>query len=294
MGATEMFSVHAPLLAAIPLVCDSPHSGTMYPADFRPALPRAALRAAEDTHVEALWGAAPAVGATLIEAHFPRSYLDVNRHLEDMDPALLDGAWPAPLTPSEKTRIGAGLIWRTVRNVPIYDRLLSVQEVEQRIERCYRPYHAALHDAVERSHATFGAVWHMNLHSMPNNAYERLQIKSTQPLADFVLGDRDGTTCDPSFVALMEDYLRGKGYTVARNDPYKGAQLIADIGRPALNRHSMQVEVRRPIYMNEETRERSADFETVQRDLTGLLRLLAAYVKEQAEVGGSIRSRVLF
>src|SRR5450830_439861 len=195
------FTLHEPTTPRIPLVCDSPHSGTTYPADFKTVLPRLALRAAEDTHVEALWSAAPALGATLLEAHFPRSYLDLNRSLDDIEPALLDGPWHTPLSPGEKTRLGSGLIWRSVKGQPLYDRPLSVAEVQQRINRCYRPYHAALSDAVTQTQARFGAVWHLNLHSMPNNAYERLQIKSARPLADFVLGDRDGSTCEPAFVA---------------------------------------------------------------------------------------------
>lgn len=274
-----LFTVHEPTAPRIPLVCDSPHSGTNYPLDFKTVLPRLELRAAEDTHVEALWGAAPALGATLLEAHFPRSYLDLNRSLDDIDPALLDGPWPTPLSPGEKTCLGSGLIWRSVKGQPLYDGPLSVAEVQQRIDRCYRPYHAALSDAVAQNQARFGALWHLNLHSMPNNAYERLQIKSPRPLADFVLGDRDGSTCEPGFVALVEAHLRAKGYTVARNDPYKGVALIARIGQPALNRHSLQIEIRRPIYMDEQTRERSADFGTVQRDITELLQVMGAYLK---------------
>lgn len=276
-----LFTLHAPAAPQIPLVCDSPHSGTRYPADFQTVLPLSELRAAEDTHVEALWGAAPALGATLLEAHFPRSYLDLNRSLDDIDPALLDGPWPTPLSPGEKTRLGSGLIWRSVKGQVLYDRALSIAEVQQRIDRCYRPYHAALSDAVAQTLACFGAVWHLNLHSMPNNAYERLQIKSDRPLADFVLGDRDGSTCEPGFVALVEEHLRAKGYTVARNDPYKGVALIARIGQPALNRHSLQIEIRRPIYMDEPTRERSADFDTVQRDITELLQAMAGYLRAQ-------------
>lgn len=281
---TDLFTLHVPAGDPIPLVCDSPHSGTTYPQDFGHAVPREVLRAAEDTHVETLWSAAPQLGATLLEAHFPRSYLDLNRTLDDIDPRLLDAPWPSPLTPGEKTRIGSGLIWRTVKNAPIYDRLLSVAEVQQRIERCYRPYHAALQQAVAQAYARFGTVWHLNLHSMPNNAYERLQIMSARPLADFVLGDRDGTTCEPAFVSLVEEQLRSKGYTVTRNDPYKGVQLIAKIGQPALNRHSMQIEIRRPIYMNEESRERSANFETVQRDITELLQTIAVYLRQHPAV----------
>nr|WP_108016646.1 N-formylglutamate amidohydrolase [Acidovorax sp. CF316] len=279
------FTLHAPVTPAIPLVCDSPHSGTTYPTDFGHAVPRALLRAAEDTHVEALWQAAPEVGATLLEAHFPRSYIDANRTLDDLDPALLDAPWPTPLAPGEKTRLGYGLIWRNVNAAtPIYDRRLSVAEVQARIARCYQPYHAALAAAIARAHARFGAVWHLNLHSMPNNAYERLQIQSVHPLADFVLGDRDGTTCEPAFVELVEKELKSRGYTVARNDPYKGVQLIARIGQPAQQRHSMQVEIRRPVYMDEASRERNAHFETVQRDLAGVLQAIARYLREHVDV----------
>lgn len=279
------FTLHAPVGPAIPLVCDSPHSGTAYPADFGHAVPRALLRAAEDTHVEALWQAAPEVGASLLQAHFPRSYIDANRTLDDLDPALLDGPWPTPLAPGEKTRLGYGLVWRNVNpTTPIYDRKLTVAEVQARIAHCYQPYHAALAAAIGQAHARFGAVWHLNLHSMPNNAYERLQIQSPHPLADFVLGDRDGTTCEPAFVDLVEKELKSLGYTVARNDPYKGVQLIARIGQPAHQRHSMQVEIRRPVYMDETSRERGAHFGTVQRDLAGVLQAIADYLREHPSV----------
>ncbi len=284
-GEQPAFTLHAPAAPAIPLVCDSPHSGTRYPADFGHAAPRALLRAAEDTHVEALWQAAPGVGATLLEAHFPRSYIDANRTLDDLDPALLEAPWPTPLAPGEKTRLGYGLIWRNVNAAtPIYARKLSVAEVQARIARCYQPYHAALAGAIEQVHARFGAVWHLNLHSMPNNAYERLQIQSPHPLADFVLGDRDGTTCEPAFVDLVELELKSRGYSVARNDPYKGVQLIARIGQPARQRHSMQVEIRRPVYMDEASRERNAHFGTVQRDLTCVLQAIARYLREHPAV----------
>lgn len=279
------YTLRAPEAAPIALVCDSPHSGVDYPADFGHAVDRQVLRAAEDTHVEALWQDVPAVGGTLLAAHFPRSYVDANRSEDDIDAALLAEPWPEPLSPSEKTRLGYGLIWRRVNAAtPIYDRLLSLDEVRGRIARCYRPYHAALANAIEDTAARFGGVWHLNLHSMPNNAYERLQIQSALPLADFVLGDRDGTTCEPAFVDLIERELKACGYSVARNDPYKGVQLIAKIGQPARKRNSLQIEIRRPVYMDEASRARSADFATVQRDLSGLLGKIAAYLREQAPV----------
>lgn len=280
MKPVQAFDLTPPTGPATALVCDSPHSGTDYPEDFGYAVPLALLRRGEDTHVEALWQAAPAVGATLLAARFPRTYIDANRTLEDLDPELLSGPWPEPLAPGEKTRLGFGLVWRNIRaGMPIYQGPLSPEAVRRRIDLYYKPYHAALSQAIEDTAQRFGGVWHLNLHSMPNDAYERLQIKSPHPLADFVLGDRDGTTCEPAFVDLVERELRARGYTVARNDPYKGVQLIARIGQPALNRHSLQIEIRRPLYMDEATRERNAGFQKVQRDLSELLQVLAGYVR---------------
>ena len=281
------FELTEPSAAAIALVCDSPHSGTHYPRDFDHAVPRELLRQGEDTHVDALWQAVPEVGGTLLAAHFPRTYIDPNRTEDDIDPDLLDKAWPTPLNPSEKTRLGYGLIWRNVRaDMPIYQRRLRVDEVRARIEHCYRPYHLALSQAIARSVERFGAVWHLNLHSMPNNAYERLKIQSSRPLADFVLGDRDGSTCEPALVELVAEHLRGCGYSVAVNDPYKGVQLIAQIGQPALRRHSLQIEIRRPIYMDETTRERNANFAQVQNDLRTLLQRLAQHIQTETCAAG--------
>ncbi len=270
----------------IPLVCDSPHSGVLYPQDFRYALPFDRLRAGEDTDVHVLWQALPSVGATLLAAQFPRSYIDPNRDVEDIDPAMLADAWPGPLRPGEKTRLGIGLIWREAgqgERLPIYDRLLSVAEVQNRIATYHVPYHAAMHEQIEAAYARFGAVWHLNLHSMPANSYESLQLKSDHPLADFVLGDRDGTTAAPEFTDVVAQALRRRGFRVAINDPFKGVALIARLGRPAQRRHSLQIELHRGLYMDENTRQRSAGFQALQSTLAEVSRDIAAYVKEQVK-----------
>jgi N-formylglutamate deformylase len=276
------FTLALPEAEALPLVCDSPHSGVYYPADFNAAVPLQRLRGGEDTHIDTLWSAIPKVGGTLIGATFPRVYIDPNRTLEDLDPELLVTPWPTLLSPGEKTRLGYGLIWRKLdAATPIYDRQLTVSEVQNRIERYYRPYHEALAQAVDGAYDRFGALWHLNLHSMPNNAYERLKIDSARPLADFVLGDRDGTTCEPGIVDLVERELTGMGYTVARNDPYKGVQLIAQIGRPAERRNSLQIEIRRPLYMDEASKVPNEGFETLRRDLATLSTQIAGYIRSQ-------------
>ena len=268
---------------ALPLVCDSPHSGIDYPVDFRSIQPMALLRRAEDTHIEALWSAVPQVGASLVEARFPRAYIDPNRALEDLDPDLLDGPWPHPINLSDKSRLGYGLIWRQLEaSRPLYDRRLSVAEVQQRIQRCWQPYRDALLKEIDESLARFGGVWHLNLHSMPNDSYERMGHTHGRPLADFVLGDLDGTTCEPGLTDVVEQAIRRHGYTVARNDPFKGVALLAQLGQPQANRHSLQIEIRRPLYMDEVTRERNSGFESLRAHLTEVLGEVAAYVRQRA------------
>ena len=188
------------------LVLDSPHSGVTYPDDFRHACDPQALRQAEDTHVEKLYDFAPGLGTAWVEAFFPRSYLDVNRNTTEIDVSLFDEPWPDPLETDPKAlakvRLGKGLVWRiTDEGVPIYDRRLTVQEVRSRIDRCWRPYHEAVGAAIEAAHARHGYSIHLNCHSMPAVAAVHSTDFPGLVHADFVIGDRDGTSADPALHA---------------------------------------------------------------------------------------------
>ena len=68
---------------------------------------------------------------------------------------------------------------------------------------------------------------------------------------------------------------------MARNDPFKGVALISRIGRPAENRHSLQIEVNRKLYMDETTYEKSQDFGALQQSLSLLAAHLAKFVRAQ-------------
>jgi N-formylglutamate amidohydrolase len=262
-------------------VFDSPHSGTVYPADFGYACPSKLLRQAEDAHVDVLFGAAPQSGATLIAALFPRSYIDVNRAVEDIDQQLLDQPWPGPVSTSDRTRVGMGLVRRICRpGLSMYDRKLSVAEIRHRIEQYYRPYHRAVADAIDQASDRFGAVWHVNCHSMPSSRGPRLPTGGWER-ADFVLGDRDGTTCGIGFRRLVQGTLERLGYDVRINDPYKGVELVRRFGQPHLGRHSLQIEVNRRLYMNEETLVPTEGFARLKRDLDLLAVAISAYARDQ-------------
>ena len=285
---TEAFIRHDPAGEAVPLVLDSPHSGTTYPEEFDHAPARAVVRRAEDTHVATLWRAAPSFGATLLEARFPRAYIDPNRSLSDIDPVLLADTWPTPLEPTRKTRQGIGLVWRVAGDgAPMYTRQLTCAEVVARIDRYWRPYHAELDAVLDAHHLRFGGVWHINCHSMPAVG-DALADDPGRERADFVLGDRDGTTCEPGYTQLVADALRRLGYTVAINDPYKGVEIVRKHGRPADNRHSLQLEIKRTLYMDEQTFEPNAGFPRLEADLARLAATIASHLRDRLRVAPSV------
>ncbi|MBV9521416.1 MAG: N-formylglutamate amidohydrolase [Alphaproteobacteria bacterium] len=267
-----------PVAPEVPLVFDSPHSGTEYPADFRYACPLEVLRTNEDTYVADLFDAAPSHGASLLGALFPRSYIDVNRSVLDIDEALLDAPWPGKLDPGEKTRLGMGLVRRLAKpDLPVYDRELSVGEMRDRIGRCYEPYHAMLHGMVDRLHRKFGGVWLVNCHSMPARGSRMSSDGPDAVRADFVLGDRDGTTCAPEMTDFASRLLKGRGYTVKINDPYKGVEIVRRHGLPEENRHALQVEINRALYMDERTLAKNDHYQRLKSDLGHLIAALASF-----------------
>lgn len=269
--------VYVPGPAAV--VLDSPHSGVAYPDDFRFSCDLALLRTAEDTHVEKLYDFAPDLGVAWIEALFPRSYLDANRNLTEIDSSLFEEPWPDPIESDPaalaKVRLGKGLIWRcTDDGAPLYQRKLTVQEVRQRIERCWKPYHQAVASAIETAHARHGYSIHLNCHSMPAIASRFATGFPGLVHADFVVGDRDGGTADPRLSGRICNHLRSLGYSVEYNHPYKGVELVRRYGDPARQRHSIQLEVNRGRYMDEATLELTTGFDALRSDLKSLVTLL--------------------
>ncbi|MBL0142192.1 MAG: N-formylglutamate amidohydrolase [Betaproteobacteria bacterium] len=272
----------APAVDPVPVVLDSPHSGTTYPEDFQPAVPMNALRKAEDAFVDELYACGPRHGAMLIAARFPRSYIDPNRSFLDIDSSLLDAPWPGPAAATRKTELGIGLIWRVLdTGEAIYARKLSVEEVRRRIADFHQPYQKAVKDALDTAHAHFGSVWHLNCHSMPALSSAISEEGPGKPRADFVLGDRDGTTCEPGFTALVKAVLSDMGYDVKVNDPYKGVELVRAFSDSQAGRHSLQVEVNRRLYMDEHTGEKTPGYARLARDIERMVKAVCAYAAER-------------
>ena len=265
--------IRGPRTPAIPLVLDSPHSGNRFPGDFGAQVTESELREGEDIYVDELYAAAPEMGAPLLAALWPRTYLDPNRNAGDVDLELLDGPWPWEYVPSGKAKVGKALLWRTLEDGrPIYLNKLKPDTVRARIERCHAPYHAAIRELLDASVKRFGKVYHINCHSMRGVAGKMSDDGEGSVRADFVLGDRDGTSCDPAFTELVRRTLAGMGYSVKVNDPYKGVELVRAYSNPKAGRHSLQIEISKRLYVDDATLRKTDGFAKLQRDLGSLLR----------------------
>ncbi|WP_117195843.1 N-formylglutamate amidohydrolase [Rhizobium terrae] len=273
-----VISVIAPRAPLVPMVFDSPHSGLDMPQDFHPAVTVERVRVAADTHVDDLFESAPAIGAPLLKAHFPRSFLDVNRSLRDMDTQLVSGEWPHPTRESGTAKRGMGLMWRFAwGNEPMYAAPMSVAEAEARIGKYWQPYHHHLAMLLNAVYARFGKVYHINCHSMTAVGHE---ISSDPPgtvRADICLGDLHGASSSQEFVALIAETLKAEGLDVALNRPFRGAELVTAYSNPAHGRHSVQFEINRKLYMDEATRERSPGYEKLKDVFARMNRVLADY-----------------
>lgn len=293
------FTVVRPAKLKLPLVFNSPHSGRVYPSTFLAAskLDPLTLRRSEDAYVDELFSFAASLGAPLLHAHFPRAYLDVNREPYELDPALFrDGLPHYANTQSVRVVGGLGTIARIVsESHEIYREPLSVKTALERINRLYVPYHETLSTLLTEAKREFGFAVLIDCHSMPSTPTVSGARRSGRygasaktsgsnpaganagkrgPRADFVLGDRFGTSCSGELTRMAARSLQALGFGVALNKPYAGGYITEHYGRPHKAQHVLQIEINRALYMDETTFERTARFEALRDKLETMIRSL--------------------
>ncbi|MGF1464019.1 MAG: N-formylglutamate amidohydrolase [Maricaulaceae bacterium] len=257
-----------------PIVLASPHAGRVYPDAFlkQTRLDPHTLRRSEDAYVDELVADAPALGAPLIIARFPRAYLDVNREPWELDPAMFADPLPGFVN-TRSPRVGAGLgtVARLVADgAEIYAEPLVFADVAARVRALHGPYHAQLGELVRKARTRCGVAVLIDCHSMPS-----LSLEDSEDLrADIVLGDRFGAACAPTLTSFVDEKLSGFGYNVGRNAPYAGGYTTERYGRPARGVHALQIEIRRSLYMDENTVEPIAQFDQVRQDMASLVAAL--------------------
>lgn len=272
------YTISMPQARTTPVVFASPHSGREYSWSFlrRSVLDERAIRSSEDAFVDMLFECAPEFGAPLIACTAPRAFIDVNRSLDELDSALIEGVGKSAHNP--RVASGLGVVPRVVANGrSIYRGKLTLREARARIDEYWHPYHDALTALLDESRALYGEAILIDCHSMPREAIETIST-TRGGLPDIVIGDRFGAAADGDIVEMVEATLHKAGLKTARNAPFAGAYVTQHYGRPSRGQHVLQLEIDRSLYMNEAMVRPSNDFKAFQQ-------VIRDVVADLAEIG---------
>lgn len=268
------YSLRAPISPSLPVLITVPHAGREYPPAVLEMMrdPAWARLRLEDRLIdEVAIRVAEATGATLITAHAPRAMLDLNRARDDVDWDMVSGPKLRPVRHSQsnrRARNGLGLVPRRLPGFgEIWRGKLAASELDQRIDGIHRPYHSATARELERIRDGWGAALLIDLHSMP----PLRRLEGQMEPAQFVIGDRFGTSCDAVLAQTCFQYLKDSGKEVAHNRPYAGGFVLDTHAAPVFGLHALQLEVCRSIYLDERLEQSTGGILPLASMLAGLV-----------------------
>lgn len=281
--ADQHFEILAPAIWQAPMVFNSPHSGSLLPQIFLQSskLSSQALRQSEDCYVDELFAACQGLGAPLLRALISRSYVDLNREPYELDARMFHESLPGHMNPgSPRVAAGLGTIPKLVaEGEEIYRGKIHLSEALARIEHIYHPYHRTLTALLNECFNTAGFSLLVDCHSMPASAVKTPHLA----MVDIVLGDRFGASCATEIAATAETLLQNAGFKVSRNRPYAGGFITETHGAPHHNRHALQIEINRSLYMDERTQHKNSNFNSVKQKLAGVIKQLIEYLPQDQQ-----------
>ena len=278
----EVFYRFDPSAAAVPVVVDVSRSGRFYPIDFRSPVPFSALHDNVSMYVDEIWKDAPNHGATMLQALFPNTYIDANRHELDIDPSLIEGEWPVPVQFVSKS--GLGLLKTVSRyGEPLQEGKLTVAEVQHRLDRYFHPYHRELASVMDRMLTAHGFYyqlscvcwWAVGAPTPADAGKERM---------DFCLGNLRGASSSEDFIEFIAEVIRAQGFTCSVNMPYTGGELNRRYGKPDGNQESVMIEINKKKFMDVSSFKKNEGFDAIQK-VAGAV-LAAVTQRARARIGG--------
>ena len=233
----DIYHISPPTAPKVPIIISSPHSGSYFPDDIKQRLKPGNVARPDDTDwfIDKLYDFAPAMGITLIKANYCRWVIDLNRDPQSK-PLYTDG------------RVITGLCPTTDFNGnPLYDYgEPDADEIAQRVESYYKPYHSQITELLKQTHDEFGIALLFDAHSI------RKVVPGIrpEPFPDLILGDNDGASASAKIISAAWDVLQNSGYQAQHNHPFKGGQITRHFGRPHNNIHALQLEMAKANYMD--------------------------------------------
>ncbi|MDI2090353.1 N-formylglutamate amidohydrolase [Commensalibacter oyaizuii] len=253
------FILHQPNISnSYPILVSSPHSGAHYTQDLLSLcrLPLSELRKSEDCYVHQLFNQTTKAGGSLLRTDLPRIFCDLNREAWELDPDMYKDPLPSWCnSQTAQVKRGLGTIHKIGSNrKAIYKYYLSFKKIQQRIQTYWFPYHQKIQDFIYYSTQSHQGCIILDVHSMPS------PNKYTPYYADIVLGDGFSQTCSPLLINNSQQFFENQGLKTLKNMPYAGGYITRHYGNPRKNIHTMQIEINKSLYMNEETLETHSGF----------------------------------
>ncbi|UVC13867.1 N-formylglutamate deformylase [Mesorhizobium onobrychidis] len=219
-----------------PLLVSIPHTGIdLAGLENRLMSPWLGRRDA-DWWIDKLYDFAEELGATVVHTAISRTVIDVNR--DPSGASLYPGQATTGLCPTE-----------TFDGDPLYraGEEPGPSEVDERREKYFVPYHAALQAEIDRLRALHQKIVVYDCHSI-RSVLPRL-FEGTLPV--FNLGTNDGKSADPALQAMVDEILAGTGETYVVNGRFKGGWITRNFGQPQNGVHALQMELSNRGYMRE-------------------------------------------
>ena len=212
------YKLLSPLNQSNCVLFNSPHSGSAYTENFinLTDLSLQTLRSSEDLFVDQLFSPVVDFGSLMLVATFPRSFIDLNRDSEELDPLLIEDV--IIYKDTLKVSAGLGVIPRVVADqTQIYKHRLSIDDATDRLQNFYFPYHEKLKTLIEKTENAFKKVILLDCHSMPQSSVNLARKKD--PI-EVVLGDCFGRSCEHEIVMELKYFLTESGFRVRLNKPF--------------------------------------------------------------------------
>ncbi len=251
-----------------PIVLSSPHAGNVFPAEFleNTALTEHELRISEDCFVTELVKEASDAGMPLLSLNLPRTFIDVNRDKIELDDTMFYNSPKTADINSRRCRVGLGVLHRVVyQNKNIYDGLLNYHEAQERIKNVYDAYHKRLKQLVDKCVRKFGFCFLIDCHSMPSMI---CNIMNESKALDFCICNLFDESCPPEVSQKLYQALDSKGFRVELNRPYAGAFITFNYCQPRKNIYTLQIEINRGVYMDEQSYQKNAHFQEFSKALS--------------------------
>jgi N-formylglutamate amidohydrolase len=279
----QFFELLAPKQWIHPAVFNSPHSGKILPPEFvmLSKLTETELHQSEDCFVNELFASCQAQGVPLLHSLISRSYIDLNREPYELDTRMFKEDLPGHMNVSSpRVASGLGTIPKLVaEKQEIYRGKIQLSDAMQRIDLVYRPYHRTLTALVNECYNATGFALLVDCHSMPSSSVKQPH----QPTIDVILGDRFGAACNAEIAGHLASLFKREGLRVQQNKPYAGGFITETHGNPRHNRHALQIEVNRALYMDESKQTKTQNFQTLQKTLTCIIKDLLAFLPQETE-----------